>query len=122
MKVENVALRDNLLAALRTQELPISTINLAALMPWRVDVTDCQQYMHYNLLAEYQRIVVCDGTTHIREIARSGYDIYRHLRALEQKGLVERVKLDGHYAVYWRGLDTEQRTAEIAELEAMWSA
>lgn len=94
-KPDLVAERDQLLARLRDAEgFPLSTVELGTVLGPRLWVSPCRR---------------CGGTGTTEFTAHNRHlDAYTHLEALRKKGLVEKVKVDGVRAAYWRATEEPQ--------------
>lgn len=103
---DTVMLTDRLLSVLRETGRPMSTTELAELMPWKHERTahgGCQWWCDKDL-RDGVRMLECHGGWHLIAFKRTAHGlngIYRHLRALEQRGLVRRDGSDGGRRVYW---------------------
>lgn len=128
MKAQNVALRDNLAAALRDADGLLSTDELAALMPRRIEVertppgarwTPCADDHYRWRMNRFTEVVECRGNEHVLSRQLLGPAIYPHLRALENKGLCERVRFRDDKRAFWRWVAPSEvdraREVEIAE-------
>jgi hypothetical protein len=108
-----------LLRVLRDRGRPMFTDELADLMPWkpeRMSQGGCEWWCE-SVLPASVRMLECHGSWHLIAYRRrpQGFSgIYRHLRALERRGLVRRVHRDGTRRVYWsaRGDEDRNRGAE----------
>lgn len=104
-RAETFQLRTQLLELLRTAGRPVSSAELAGMLPWSTERLDlgcellCLAPRHQQI-----EIVECHRTWHIVRRPRSSQDaangIYRHLRSLAHQGAVRRVTL-GQRRVAW---------------------
>lgn len=118
-------LREALMVALRNSSLPLSTDDVAALMPWTIErrEEDCRTWCQRDWpdANKYRRVVECHTAWHLVEFAHTSSQVYRHLRALEKAGRIERRRgFDGDRRVLWAVLDDVDATREIAVLEQLW--
>lgn len=122
MKAATVATRDQLCMILRgAGVLPLSTTQVAELMPLVVEDVPCRDWLHLSAPRNpYVIEDVCLGETHRRSRHWFGPDVYRHLASLEHAGLVQKIRVDGHRAVYWRWCGPA--AVLVDELEATWAA
>ena len=120
MNPETPWLRDQIIAVL-TEHGPTATNDVADLLPREHCVTPCRSSTadpctQYN----YRRtnFICTPGVEHHFDLRRSSADIYRQLRALENQGRVERMKL-GSYdrRVFWALTNQQQALDEIEQLE-----
>ncbi|MDP7707481.1 hypothetical protein [Mycobacterium sp. TY815] len=103
---DTIRLREALLNELRKAHRPVSTAELAALMPWRVERTDdtCALLCQHAGGNKDVEVLECHGSWHVVQYRRTsqGYSgIYRHLRSLEQQRIVRRTLHDGRKRVCW---------------------
>ena len=54
--------------------------------------------------------------------SRRGFQIYRHLRALEKRGIVARCPRENDRRVFWTYLPDADVDGEIEALDAIWEA
>lgn len=103
---DTIMLRDKLVSELRDAAAPLSTDELAARMPWKVEITatPCELLCQARELPPGLRIRECHQTWHVVEYQRSAQGfagIYRHLRSLERQGLIRRYHVAGGRRVFW---------------------
>lgn len=103
---DTLHLREQLLSELRRSRRPISTADLAARMPWKVERSEdnCAVLCNRAKPIAGMEVVECHKDWHIVQYRRTahGYTgIYRHLRSLERHGLVRRALRDGRKRVCW---------------------
>jgi hypothetical protein len=103
---DTMRLRDRLLAELRTSPQPISTADLAARMPWKVERCEdnCALLCHRRKPNPDVEVLECHRSWHVVQYRRTahGYTgIYRHLRSLERQGLIRRSAREGRKRVLW---------------------
>lgn len=113
---DTLQLRERLLDALRDSAGPVSTTDLAARMPWKVERSDdgCAVLHNPGRPVAGVEVVECHRDWHIVQYRRSahGYTgIYRHLRSLEQQGLVRRTLRYGRKRVCWVYVGSDQQLA-----------
>jgi hypothetical protein len=119
-----VMLTDRLLSVLREAARPMSTAELAELMPWEHERTahgGCQWWCDRDLHGGV-RLLECHGGWHLIAFKRTAHGfngIYRHLRALEQRGLVRRDGGDASPRVYWSYCADDGRPAAVGALYAL---
>lgn len=109
-------LRQSLLAELRGSTAPISTADLAAAMPWKVERShdSCEQLCHRADMGPGVEVLECHRNWHLVQYRRAthGYTgVYRHLRSLESQGLVRRAIRDGRKRVCWTYVGQDPATA-----------
>lgn len=125
MKAATVALRDQICAVLSADGLipgthfTLSTDQIAQQMAPITMTGRCHRNCDGAAHNPYVQNLVCDGTTHTWQRRQWGTDVYRHLRAMETKGLVARVHVEYARSVYWRW--TGPSVAHVDDLEAAWS-
>lgn len=103
---DTLQLRERLLSELRQSRFPISTAELAARMPWKVERSEdtCAVLCSRSRPTLGMEVVECHKDWHVVQYLRTahGYTgIYRHLRSLEQRGIVRRALRDGRKRVCW---------------------
>jgi hypothetical protein len=103
---DTMRLRDRLLAELRASPQPISTADLAARMPWKVERCgdNCALLCHRRKPNPDVEVLECHRSWHVVQYRRTahGYTgIYRHLRSLERQGLIRRSAREGRKRVLW---------------------
>lgn len=103
---DTIMLRERLVSELRDADAPLSTDELAARMPWKVEITStpCELLCQARELPAGLRIRECHRSWHVVEYQRTtqGFaGIYRHLRSLERQGLIRRHKVAGLRRVFW---------------------
>lgn len=103
---DTLQLRERLLSELRQSRSPISTADLASRMPWKVERSEdnCAVLCNRSRPISGMEVVECHKDWHVVQYHRTahGYTgIYRHLRSLEQRGLVRRALRDGRKRVCW---------------------
>lgn len=119
-----VALRDQLLTALRDSDLPMTTTHIASLsgLPfWEVDwVGDCD-LVHHNPMIKFGHVSHCDGTVHHRvAMAPDPGRVYQHLRKLEDAGIIRRLPPDpAERERFWTYCGDPTDTEFNAIIEAM---
>ena len=111
---DTMLVRDRLLAELRESPHPISTTELAARMPWKVERSEgsCGLLCNLSMPNRDVEVVECHGSWHVVQYRRTthGYTgIYRHLRSLERHGLVRRTLHDGRKRVCWAYVGSDKR-------------
>lgn len=117
----NEAKRDQLLAGVRATDLPLSTDQAAETLPPYTVTHPCYGHSCVTNPAMTAVVsVICNGITHVKEMRSRGADAYPHLRILEERGLVVRVRFDNDRRVFWQAVGTD--TVPVEELERMWSA
>ncbi len=124
MRVDTPQLREQLLTAVRCAGHPLATHALVLLAPPVTEsVPGC--FPSWHTPAWQTRVVgeECCGTHHLRTRRRYEHEVYLQLRALEAKGLLERIRVAGRRNVTWRALNHSNSTteAEISTLES-WFA
>ena len=113
-------LRKQLLAALVGSARPMTTVELAALMPWKIERTSqggCELWCSTDIPAGV-RVVECHTTWHVVKYRRTpqGFaGIYCHLSSLERRGLVRRCRIAGQRAMFWTA--TPKTSATVPEIE-----
>lgn len=119
---DTMRLRERLLDELRGSTAAISTADLAAAMPWKVERShdSCEQLCHRADGARWVEVLECHRSWHLVQYRRAthGYTgIYRHLRSLESQGLVRRTIRDGRKRVCWTyaGHDSAPSVGNAAE-------
>lgn len=118
---KNEAQRDQLLAAIRAADLPLSTDQAAATLPPYTVTHECRGYLCRKTDAMSAVVSIsCNGLTHIKTLHRHGTYAYPHLRILEQRGLIVRVRFENDRRVFWQAADAAP--VSVDELNAMWSA
>jgi hypothetical protein len=110
---DTLRLRDRLLAELRDSSRPVATAELAARMPWKIERTEepCAVLCNSSRSNGDVEVVECHGSWHVVRYRRAthGYTgIYRHLRSLEQRGLIRRALRDGRKRVCWVYVGSDQ--------------
>ncbi|MBN3458485.1 hypothetical protein JNN96_31085 [Mycobacterium sp. DSM 3803] len=114
---DTIMLRERLVRELRDADAPLSTDELAARMPWKVEITStpCELLCQARELPAGLRIRECHRSWHVVEYQRTtqGFaGIYRHLRSLERQGLIRRHKVAGLRRVFWIYQVGDQRSNE----------
>jgi hypothetical protein len=114
---DTLQLRERLLVELRTSPQPVSTTDLAARLPWRVERSEdsCALLCAPGRPRGDVKVVECHRGWHVVQYRRTahGYTgIYRHLRSLEQQGLVRRTLLDGRKRVCWVYAGADQQLGD----------
>jgi hypothetical protein len=95
-----------LLHVLREHDRPMSTQELAALMPWKIEKTGdggCEWWCHDGQRAGL-RVLECHETWHLVAYERTSQGftgIYRHLRSLERRGLIRRHQASSRRGMLW---------------------
>lgn len=114
MKARTVALRDQLMAVLRDSRTPLSTPQLAAesgLPWWDVTFVGGCDITHAHVQRSGYRLKECGkgrwpgeqgDQYHTVAVPPSPGQVYPHLRALEAKGLIQRVRIPDHRTMHWR--------------------
>jgi hypothetical protein len=117
--VDTMELRARLLAELRDSPHPLSTTELAAQIPWKVERSEdnCVLLCNRRTPNPDVRVVECHRSWHLvayRRTAHGYTGIYRHLRSLERQGLVRRTLREGRKRVRWvyTGSDRPAPTAQ----------
>jgi hypothetical protein len=103
---DTMRLRDRLLAELRASPQPISTPDLAARMPWKVERCEdtCALLCHRRKPNPDVEVLECHRSWHVVQYRRTAHGhtgIYRHLRSLERQGLIRRSSREGRKRVLW---------------------
>ena len=103
---DTIALREELLACLRAAREPLSTSDLAALMPWRVERThdNCALLCDRKRPSRLVKVLECHRDWHLVQYRRTaqGYaGIYPHLCQLERLGKITRTCRSGRKGVFW---------------------
>lgn len=103
---DTIALREQLLACLRSAREPVSTSELAALMPWRVERThdNCALLCDRDRPSRSVKVLECHLDWHLVQYRRTaqGYaGIYPHLCQLERLGKIARTCRSGRKGVFW---------------------
>lgn len=103
---DTLQLREQLLNELRQSRCPISTADLAARMPWKIERSEDTCAVLCNRPTPHfgMEVVECHKDWHVVKYCRTAHGyagIYRHLRSLEQRGLVRRALRDGRKRVCW---------------------
>ncbi|MFL0286865.1 hypothetical protein ACJH6J_23860 [Mycobacterium sp. SMC-18] len=103
---DTLLLRDKLIAELCASPVALATAELAARMPGKVERSNdsCAQLCHRSTLGPGLKVLECHRSWHLVEYRRAthGYTgIYRHLRALEAQGLIQRTVRENRKGVYW---------------------
>lgn len=131
MKARSVALRDQLVALLRDADEPLATAQVAAHsglpmheQEWWCrcsEITKHDGHCVGGLLHGHKVLACADsedqghsiyGTTaHVVAIPPVPSMVYQHLRALEDRGVVQRVWMPNMRAVYWAYVNTESDEA-----------
>ena len=102
-------IREELLAALHRATHPLTTAELAALMPWRPDVLPVPCELLCNAPAETLkvRVLECHWDWHVVEIPRTAQDsragVYRHLTSMARQHLVRQIKVRAR-VVQWEAI------------------
>lgn len=120
-------IREQLTAALRDAELPLSTDEVAKFAPPITIVWPCSRRLH-QLHREpgwsngWVTVVAssCTGTRYTEVRTCLGRDVYPHLRVLEAQGICIRTRLDHDQRVFWTY--TGDLPASLALLEELWEA
>ncbi|GAB7145538.1 hypothetical protein [Mycobacterium riyadhense] len=117
---DTLQLREQLLATLRRSPRPVSTTELAARMPWKVERSEynCTVLRNPSRPIAGMEVVECHRDWHVVQYRRTahGYTgIYRHLRSLEQQGLVRRALRQGRKRVCWVCVDADRPSVEITK-------
>ena len=124
MRTDTPQLREHLLTAVRCASEALETHALVLLAPPVTEsVPGCFATWH---TPAWQRRVVgeqCCGTHHLRTRRRYDHEVYLQLRALEGKGLIERIRISGRRNVAWRAVNHSPtaRQGEIEALEALFA-
>lgn len=98
--------RDQLIAVLREASAPMSTADLAKVLPWQVHRLElgCDLVCWAPITPANLVIVECHGDWHVVSRPRSAQDartgIYRHLRSLARTGVVRAIS-KGPRRVEW---------------------
>jgi hypothetical protein len=113
---DTLRLRDRLLAELRESPHPVSTAELAARMPWKVERSEegCALVCHRAKPNSGVEVVECHRSWHVVQYRRTahGYTgIYRHLRSMERQGLIRRALRQGRKRVCWTYIGSDQLIA-----------
>jgi hypothetical protein len=147
MKPQNVALRDQLVAAIRESKVPISTPNLAKVSG--LPFLEVEWWMPCSRACEGQQVdpwgyqvLTCYGegvqsgetgpeinvrgspwgdVRHTVLMPPDSSRIYPHLRALERRGLIARVKLPDHRQVFWAYVHKESDEAMNQVLDRLFA-
>jgi hypothetical protein len=104
---DTLLLGGKLLDALRRADRPLSTDELALRMPWKIhraDQGDCAWWCRRRDLPARIHVLECHETWHVVAFQRTSQGftgIYRHLRSLERRGLIQRCRVDGDRRVFW---------------------
>ncbi|MEB3031778.1 hypothetical protein [[Mycobacterium] nativiensis] len=103
---DTIALREQLLECLRSAGEPLSTSELAALMPWRVERThdNCALLCDRKRLSRSVKVLECHLDWHLVQYRRTaqGYaGVYPHLCQLERLGKITRTCRSGRKGVFW---------------------
>lgn len=119
---DTLQLREWVLNELRRSLHPISTADLAARMPWKVETSEdtCEVLCNPRRPVSGMEVVECHGDWHVVHYQRKahGYTgIYRHLRSLEQQGLVRRTLRDGRKRVCWVYTGADQAPTRRGRVE-----
>ena len=103
---DSLIIQGRLLGVLRGSDRPRSTDELAEVMPPKVERTrqgDCEWWCRTETPAGV-RVLECHRSWHVVEYRRTAQGfagIYRHLRALERRGLAQRCRIEGDRRVFW---------------------
>lgn len=103
---DTIALREKLLECLQSAREPLSTSELAALMPWRVERThdNCALLCDRKRPSRSVKVLECHLDWHLVQYRRTaqGYaGIYPHLCQLERLGKITRNCRSGRKGVFW---------------------
>lgn len=114
---DTIALREQLLACLRSACEPLSTSELAARMPWRVEPAheNCSLHCDWKWPRRSMRVLECHGDWHLvayRRTAQGYAGIYPHLCQLERMGKITRTCGSGRKGVFWTATSPLDTTAE----------
>jgi len=103
---DTLAVREQLVAVLRAADRPMTSAELAGVLPWQTHRLDvgCELVCHAPRRPAAMRVVECHRSWHPVSRPRSSQDsrtgIYRHLRSLAREGIIRSIPL-GPRKVQW---------------------
>lgn len=114
----NIAIRDQLAAAIKAADVPISTLQLALSAPPVLSQQPCHPRLHW-LSGPLIFHTHCDGITHRVWRRPMPPEIYPLLRQLEGRGQVERWRVNADPRVFW--VWTAGPGIPLEQLERIWN-
>lgn len=113
------ALRDQLLAALRDADKPLTSKELSELCPV-TDYTCCRRDdSNHALPLPHWKSITCMGTWDAIVYTLLGTHLRRHLDALERKGLIRGIRHARTRGVRWVTADTMEALTDKLDLPAL---
>lgn len=110
---DTLAVREQLVTLLRAADAPMTSAELARLLPWQTHRLDvgCELVCQAPRRAAAMQVIECHRTWHLVRRPRSSQDsrtgIYRHLRALAREGIIRAIPL-GPRKVQWMFVGEEE--------------
>jgi len=121
MKANTIAIRDNLLAALRAADEALTTDQVCEAAGPVLEQKPCRATRGHYEHNRYIKVLACDG--HVDTLLVDlviGQRGYRQLRALEARGLVRRFRIEGWKPAYWAAVRVPE-LVDVDELEQLLS-
>lgn len=112
---DTLAVREQLVAVLRAADRPMTSAELAGVLPWQTHRLDvgCELVCQAPRRPAAMRVIECHRTWHLVSRPRSSQDsrtgIYRHLRALAREGIIRAIPL-GPRKVQWTYVGDSRRS------------